>query len=83
MRPADRRVAISLLAPLAAAPRRLRPDDRQIPLARLRHRADLLVLILLAAAVLVAAQGLGTLLAVAALVGPAATARLLTHRSTR
>jgi ABC-type Mn2+/Zn2+ transport system permease subunit len=38
------------------------------------------VLILLAAAVLVAAQGLGTLLAVAALVGPAATARLLTHR---
>jgi ABC-type Mn2+/Zn2+ transport system permease subunit len=42
--------------------------------------ADLVVLILLAAAVLVAAQGLGTLLAVAALVGPAATARLLTHR---
>ncbi len=42
--------------------------------------ADLAVLILLAAAVLVAAQGLGTLLAVAALVGPAATARLLTRR---
>jgi ABC-type Mn2+/Zn2+ transport system permease subunit len=42
--------------------------------------ADLIVLILLAAAVLVAAQGLGTLLAVAALVGPAATARLLTDR---
>jgi ABC-type Mn2+/Zn2+ transport system permease subunit len=42
--------------------------------------ADLIVLILLAAAVLVAAQGLGTLLAVAALVGPAATARLFTHR---
>jgi ABC-type Mn2+/Zn2+ transport system permease subunit len=42
--------------------------------------ADIGVLILLAAAVLVAAQGLGTLLAVAALVGPAATARLLTHR---
>jgi ABC-type Mn2+/Zn2+ transport system permease subunit len=38
------------------------------------------VLIMLAAAVLVAAQGLGTLLAVAALVGPAATARLVTHR---
>jgi ABC-type Mn2+/Zn2+ transport system permease subunit len=42
--------------------------------------ADVAVLILLAAAVLVAAQGLGTLLAVAALVGPAATARLFTHR---
>lgn len=42
--------------------------------------ADIAVLIVLAAAVLVAAQGLGTLLAVAALVGPAATARVLTHR---
>ncbi len=42
--------------------------------------ADIAVLILLAAAVLVAAQGLGTLLAVAALVGPAATARVITHR---
>jgi ABC-type Mn2+/Zn2+ transport system permease subunit len=42
--------------------------------------ADLVVLVLLAAAVLVAAQGLGTLLAVAALVGPAATSRLITHR---
>jgi ABC-type Mn2+/Zn2+ transport system permease subunit len=42
--------------------------------------ADVAVLILLAAAVLVAAQGLGTLLAVAALVGPAATARVFTHR---
>jgi ABC-type Mn2+/Zn2+ transport system permease subunit len=42
--------------------------------------ADMAVLILLAAAVLVAAQGLGTLLAVAALVGPAATARQFTHR---
>ncbi len=42
--------------------------------------ADLAVLVVLAAAVLVAAQGLGTLLAVAALVGPAATARVLTHR---
>jgi ABC-type Mn2+/Zn2+ transport system permease subunit len=42
--------------------------------------ADVAVLIMLAAAVLVAAQGLGTLLAVAALVGPAATARLVTHR---
>jgi ABC-type Mn2+/Zn2+ transport system permease subunit len=42
--------------------------------------ADIAVLILLAAAVLVAAQGLGTLLAVAALVGPAATARVFTHR---
>ena len=42
--------------------------------------ADLAVLVLLAGAVLVAAQGLGTLLAVAALVGPAATARLLTRR---
>ena len=42
--------------------------------------SDVAVLILLAAAVLVAAQGLGTLLAVAALVGPAATARVFTHR---
>ena len=42
--------------------------------------ADIAVLILLAAAVLVAAQGLGTLLAVAALVGPAATARIFAHR---
>ena len=44
--------------------------------------ADIAVLILLAGAVLVAAQGLGTLLAVAALVGPAATARVFTHRIT-
>jgi ABC-type Mn2+/Zn2+ transport system permease subunit len=42
--------------------------------------ADVAVLVLLAAAVLVAVQGLGSLLAVAALVGPAATARLFTHR---
>jgi ABC-type Mn2+/Zn2+ transport system permease subunit len=42
--------------------------------------ADLVVLVLLAAAVLVAAQGLGTLLAVAALVGPAASARVFTRR---
>jgi len=42
--------------------------------------ADTAVLVLLAAAVLVAAQGLGTLLAVAALVGPAATARVFTRR---
>jgi ABC-type Mn2+/Zn2+ transport system permease subunit len=42
--------------------------------------ADAAVLVLLAGAVLVAAQGLGTLLAVAALVGPAATARVFTHR---
>jgi ABC-type Mn2+/Zn2+ transport system permease subunit len=42
--------------------------------------ADVAVLVLLAAAVLVAAQGLGTLLAVAALVGPAGTARVFTHR---
>ena len=42
--------------------------------------ADVAVLVLLAAAVLVAAQGLGTLLAVAAIVGPAATARVFTRR---
>jgi ABC-type Mn2+/Zn2+ transport system permease subunit len=42
--------------------------------------ADVAVLILLAGAVLVAAQGLGTLLAVAMLVGPAATARTFTRR---
>jgi len=38
------------------------------------------LMILLAAAVLVAVQGLGNLLAVASLVGPAAVARLLTRR---
>ena len=38
------------------------------------------LLVLLAAAVLVAVQGLGNLLAVASLVGPAAVARMLTHR---
>jgi ABC-type Mn2+/Zn2+ transport system permease subunit len=42
--------------------------------------SDVAVLIMLAGAVLVAAQGLGTLLAVAALVGPAATARVFTNR---
>jgi ABC-type Mn2+/Zn2+ transport system permease subunit len=42
--------------------------------------AEVAVLVILAAAVLVAVQGLGTLLAVAALVGPAATARVITHR---
>jgi ABC-type Mn2+/Zn2+ transport system permease subunit len=41
---------------------------------------DLALLILLALAILVAVQGLGNLLVVAVLVGPAATARLLTHR---
>jgi ABC-type Mn2+/Zn2+ transport system permease subunit len=50
------------------------------PLGASPALADAAVLVLLAAAVLVAAQGLGTLLAVAALVGPAATARLLTRR---
>ena len=38
------------------------------------------LLVLLAAAVLVAVQGLGNLLAVASLVGPAAVARLIAHR---
>jgi ABC-type Mn2+/Zn2+ transport system permease subunit len=38
------------------------------------------LLVLLAAAVLVAVQGLGNLLAVASLVGPAAVARMLAHR---
>jgi ABC-type Mn2+/Zn2+ transport system permease subunit len=42
--------------------------------------ADAAVLVLLAAAALVAVQGLGTLLAVAMLVGPAATARTFTRR---
>jgi ABC-type Mn2+/Zn2+ transport system permease subunit len=42
--------------------------------------ADALVLVLLAAAVLVAVQGLGSLLAAAALVGPAATARTFARR---
>jgi ABC-type Mn2+/Zn2+ transport system permease subunit len=42
--------------------------------------ADATVLALLAAAALVTVQGLGTLLAVAMLVGPAATARTFTHR---
>jgi ABC-type Mn2+/Zn2+ transport system permease subunit len=42
--------------------------------------ADATVLALLAGAALVTVQGLGTLLAVAMLVGPAATARTFTHR---
>jgi ABC-type Mn2+/Zn2+ transport system permease subunit len=42
--------------------------------------ADTAVLVLLAAVVLIAVQGLGNLLVVAVLVGPAATARLLTER---
>jgi ABC-type Mn2+/Zn2+ transport system permease subunit len=42
--------------------------------------ADVAVMVLLAAAVLVSVQGLGNLLVVAVLVGPAATARLLTER---
>ncbi|MDX6670953.1 MAG: hypothetical protein QOI91_1316 [Solirubrobacteraceae bacterium] len=43
-------------------------------------RMDAVVLLLLAAASVVAVQGLGNLLVVAVLVGPAATARRLTHR---
>jgi ABC-type Mn2+/Zn2+ transport system permease subunit len=42
--------------------------------------ADMALLVLLALAVLVAVQGLGNLLVVAVLVGPAATARLLARR---
>jgi ABC-type Mn2+/Zn2+ transport system permease subunit len=42
--------------------------------------ADVALLILIAAAILVAVQGLGNLLVVAVLVGPSATARLLTRR---
>ena len=41
---------------------------------------EAVLLVLLAASVLVAVQGLGNLLAVAALIGPAAVARLLAHR---
>ncbi len=41
---------------------------------------DAALLVLLALAILVAVQGLGNLLVVAVLVGPAATARLLAHR---
>ncbi len=43
-------------------------------------RVEAFLLVLLAAAVLVAVQGLGNLLAVASLVGPAAVARLLADR---
>ena len=42
--------------------------------------ADVALLVLLALAVLVAVQGLGNLLVVAVLVGPAATARLIARR---
>jgi ABC-type Mn2+/Zn2+ transport system permease subunit len=42
--------------------------------------ADVVLLVLLALAVLVAVQGMGNLLVVAVLVAPAATARLLTRR---
>jgi ABC-type Mn2+/Zn2+ transport system permease subunit len=41
---------------------------------------DGLVLVLLAAAIVIAVQGLGNLLVVAVLIGPAATARLVTRR---
>ncbi len=41
---------------------------------------DVALLVLVAAAILVAVQGLGNLLVIAVLVGPAATARLLTDR---
>jgi ABC-type Mn2+/Zn2+ transport system permease subunit len=43
-------------------------------------RADAALLVLLAAAVLVAVQGMGNLLVVAVIVGPAATARMVTKR---
>jgi ABC-type Mn2+/Zn2+ transport system permease subunit len=43
-------------------------------------RADIALLILMAAGILVAVQGLGSLLVVAVLVAPAATARLLARR---
>lgn len=42
--------------------------------------ADVAILVLLGAAILVAVQGLGNLLVVAVLIGPAATARLLARR---
>ena len=42
--------------------------------------ADVAILVLLAAAILVAVQGLGNLLVVAVLIGPAATARLVARR---
>jgi len=42
--------------------------------------ADIALLVLLAAAILVAVQGLGNLLVVAVLIAPAATARLVTRR---
>src|SRR5206468_10134844 len=41
---------------------------------------DAALLVLLAAAIVVAVQGLGNLLVVAVLIGPAATARLVAHR---
>jgi ABC-type Mn2+/Zn2+ transport system permease subunit len=43
-------------------------------------RADGALLLLMVAAILVAVQGLGSLLVVAVLVAPAATARLVTRR---
>jgi ABC-type Mn2+/Zn2+ transport system permease subunit len=77
-------LAVGVMASLAALHWRLLTVafDRTTagPLGASPMLADVAVLVLLAAAVLVAAQGLGTLLAVGALVGPAATARLLTHR---
>lgn len=49
-------------------------------LGRSSAAADIVLAVLLAAATLVAVQALGTLLVVAMLVGPAATARILTRR---
>lgn len=86
----DRDVALAggLAAVVLAALRVLHPTLLLVGFDRLHARAlgrppgrvDLALLLLLALALLVAVQGLGNLLVVAVLVGPAAAARLLTRR---
>jgi len=71
-------VALGVLHPRLLAVAFDRASARGLGIAP--FAADAAVLVALAVALLVAVQGLGNLLVVALLVGPAATARLLAHR---
>ena len=77
-------LAVAVVAALTLLHRRLLAVAFDRSSARALGAAPALVdaalLVLLAAAILVAVQGLGNLLVVSVLVGPAATARLLTER---
>jgi ABC-type Mn2+/Zn2+ transport system permease subunit len=85
---ADIALAGGLVVVLLAALRLLHPTLLLVGFDRVNARAlgrppaaaDMALAVLLAAALLVAVQGLGNLLVVAVLVGPAAAARLVTRR---